>query len=74
MTRYELKKLYKNLKFKISLFVSQEAMTRKLNEIYLKMDWIERLDITTPKFEFEVDADGNKADLANNDFQRESLL
>lgn len=49
-------------------------MTRKLNEIYLKMDWIERLDITTPKFEFEVDADGNKADLANNDFQRESLF
>lgn len=38
------------------------------------MDWIERLDITTPKFEYEVDADGNKQDLANNDFQRESLL
>ncbi len=53
----------------------EETMERKLKDIYLNMEWIERLDITTPRFEVaEPDADGNVPSLVDNDFQRESLL
>ena len=58
------------------MFVNDEAgMERKLKDLYLKMDWVERLDITTPKFELpEPDANGNTPSIVDNDFQRESLL
>ena len=53
----------------------KEGLERKLKDIYLKMDWVERLDITTPKFEVaDIDANGNKPSLVDDDFQRESLL
>lgn len=58
------------------VFVNDEAgMERKLKDLYLKMDWVERLDITTPKFELpEPDANGNTPSIVDNDFQRESLF
>lgn len=59
----------------------QDGLTRKLNDIYLKMDWIERLDVTVDKntlMESLVDASGNKLDLskefADDDFKRESFF
>ncbi len=53
----------------------EETMERKLKEIYLNMEWIERLDITTPRFEVaEPDAEGIVPSLVDNDFQRESIL
>lgn len=51
----------------------KEALERKLNDIYLEMEWVERLDVTTPKFLVDAEnADGTK--LVDNDFQRESLF
>ena len=53
----------------------EETMERKLKDIYLNMEWIERLDVSTPRFEVnEPDAEGNVASVVDNDFQRESLL
>ena len=53
-----------------------EGLKRKLEETYLNMDWVERLDITVPKekiTENQVD-DLASQDLADNDFKREKIL
>jgi hypothetical protein len=52
------------------------GLERKLKDIYLNMNWAERLDITVPKNAIIIDSgisqDG--VELANDDFKRESLL
>ena len=55
---------------------NEEGLKRKLQDIYLDMDWIERLDVTVPKEVIEANEDVafSSQDLADNDFKREKLL
>jgi rRNA-processing protein EBP2 len=59
----------------------KEGLTRKLDDFYLKLDWIERLDVTVNKETLMgslTDAAGNKLDLTkefvDDDFKRESFF
>lgn len=50
-------------------------MKRKFTDFYLDMDWIERMDVTVAKEAPTSGEDGkvaNEAELANDDFKRES--
>ena len=58
-------------------------MERKLKNLFLNMDWIERLDVTVSKesmqklekqFRELQDDGGIDSDLTNNDFKRESMF
>jgi rRNA-processing protein EBP2 len=63
----------KNQLFIYLLFI-KETLKNKLKDIYLNMDWIERMDVTV-SVEKEDLIDSNKTiDLVDNDFKRESLF
>ena len=61
----------------------EERLKRKLKDLYLNMEWVERLDLIVPQKLIklndldEEDANQNHSnnnDLASNDFKRESLF
>ena len=52
-----------------------DGLKRKFTDFYLNMDWIERMDITVDKTAVvtsEEDKNKTEAELANDDFKRES--
>lgn len=48
------------------------GLERKLKDFYLKMDWIERMDIVVPKP--ATDLENTAKEFVDNDFKRESYL
>jgi hypothetical protein len=59
--------------FGFLFFFMKEGLKRKLQDIYLQMDWSERLDITVAKEKLVV-ANIDPEKLADNDFKREQAL
>ena len=56
-------------------FVNDEAgLKRKLKELYLDMEWIERLDVTVATSSLGTAVAGETPSLADDDFKRESLF
>ena len=58
----------------------KDGLNRKLKDFYLKMDWIERMDVTVPKEQLLIKGLENKQgeelskELMDNDFKREGLF
>ncbi|CAF0989275.1 unnamed protein product [Brachionus calyciflorus] len=53
----------------------KERLERKYKDLYLNMEWPERLDITVPKSECQVVLpETEKSGLVDNDFKRESFF
>ncbi len=80
---YARKQLTPGLNIKVDapkVFVNdQDGLQRKYDDIYLKMNWIERMDVTIEKKEIDEDqadkdTETGKAQMVDNDFKRESLL